>query len=145
MDRRQFISGGVAASGSIASLLALTGKSHAQALSDFTSVSHRGGGSAPGGDYLQVDPQSPSFQSLIRGFNGRWSAPNARNVYIPLTEQGVLSAVAAVQAAGMGRNFKVRGGGHCYEDFVFNPQVQAIIDVSLLKTVGFDNLSLIHI
>lgn len=139
MDRRQFISGGVATGGSIASLLALTDKPHAQALIDFTNASHRGGGAVASTDYLQVDPQSPSFQSLIRGFNGRWSAPNARMVYIPLTEQGVVSAVAAVQAAGLGRNFTVRGGGHCYEDFVFNPQVQAIIDVSLLKAVGYDN------
>lgn len=136
MDRRRFLSGGLATGGSIASLLALTGKSQSEALSDFTSASRLS--SPRGAEYLSIDPNNPSFQSLIRGFNGRWSAPNARMIFVPLTEQGVASAVSAAQAAGYGRSFKVRGGGHCYEDFVYNAKVEAIVDTSLLKAVGYD-------
>ena len=34
--------------------------------------------------------------------------------------------------------FRIRGGGHCYEDFVFNGEAQTLIDVSLLNEIGFD-------
>lgn len=135
MDRRNFISGGLAAGGSIASLLAVSGKSMAEGISALTSVSESPYASS---DFISIDTKNSSFQSLIRGFNGRWSAPNARVVYVPLSEQGVISALRAVQGAGFGRKFTVRGGGHCYEDFVYNTNVKAIIDVSLIKTVGYD-------
>ncbi len=85
-----------------------------------------------------VEPESPSFKSLIQGYNGRWSAPNARRIYLPLTEAGVLSATAQAINDGYGRALKVRGGAHCYEDFVFNASVEAIVDMSLLNTVSFD-------
>src|SRR5260370_40285634 len=33
----------------------------------------------------------------------------------------------------------VRSGGHCLEDFVANPEVKVIIDISKIKGVRFDN------
>ena len=33
----------------------------------------------------------------------------------------------------------VRGGGHCLEDFVANPEVKVIIDISRIKGVRFDD------
>ncbi len=134
MDRRRFIR--QTAGGSIASLLALTGKAPSAALADLSEAS--GNGWVPGADFLVFHPESPSFQSLTQGFNGRWSAPNARQIYLPLTEPGVASATERIFDEGYGRHFKVRGGAHCYEDFVFNPGVEAILDLSLLNTVGFD-------
>ena len=32
----------------------------------------------------------------------------------------------------------VRGGGHCLENFVANPEVQVVIDISKIKGVRFD-------
>ena len=137
MNRRRFIR--QTAGGSIASLLALTGKAPSAALSDLSAAS--GNGLLPGADFLVFHPDSPSFQSLTQGFNGRWSAPNARQIYLPLTEAGVASATERIFQEGYGRHFKVRGGAHCYEDFVFNAGVEAILDLSLLNTVGFDGES----
>ncbi|RYY57412.1 MAG: FAD-binding oxidoreductase [Chitinophagaceae bacterium] len=34
--------------------------------------------------------------------------------------------------------FVIRGGGHCLEDFVGNPEVQVIIDISQLKGIRYD-------
>ena len=134
MDRRHFIR--QTAGGSIASLLALTGKSQAAALDQLTASP----GISPTGvrDFLVLEPDNASFQSLTQGFNGRWSAPNARRIYLPLTEAGVESVTHRILQDGHGRAFKVRGGAHCYEDFVFNPTVEAILDLSLLNTVGFN-------
>lgn len=134
MDRRRFIRH--TASGSIASLLALTGEAQSAAIAKLGSAA--GIGSTDNRDFLVLEPDSPSFQSLTQGFNGRWSAPNARRIYLPLTEAGVESATHQILKDGHGRAFKVRGGAHCYEDFVFNPDVEAILDLSLLNTVGFD-------
>ena len=134
MDRRHFIR--QTAGGSIASLLALTGKAQASALDHLASSP----AITPSGanDFLVLEPDNASFQSLTQGFNGRWSAPNVRRIYLPLTEAGVESATHRIIQDGHGRAFKVRGGAHCYEDFVFNPKVEAILDMSLLNTVGFD-------
>ena len=134
MDRRRFIRH--TASGSIASLLALTGKAQSAAIAELGSAA--GNRFAGKRDFLVLEPDSPSFESLTQGFNGRWSAPNARRIYLPLTEAGVESATHQILQDGHGRAFKVRGGAHCYEDFVFNPDVEAILDMSLLNTVGFD-------
>jgi hexose oxidase len=135
MNRRRFIR--QTTGGSIASLLALTGKAPSAALADLSAAS--GNDVLSGADFLVFNPDSPSFQSLTQGFNGRWSAPNARQIYLPLTEAGVESATQQIFEAGYGRHFKVRGGAHCYEDFVFNAGVEAILDLSLLNGVGFDS------
>lgn len=134
MDRRNFIRH--TASGSIASLLALTGKAQSAVIAELDSVA--GNRSTGPRDFLVLEPDSPSFQSLTQGFNGRWSAPYARQIYLPLTEAGVASATERIFQEGYGRHFKVRGGAHCYEDFVFNAGVEAILDLSLLNSVGFD-------
>lgn len=137
MNRRKFLTQTAAASGSIAGLLSLTGKTQAAAIEDLQAALPSQA-VAQGKDFIMLDPGTPSFKSLVQGFNGRWSAPNAQRIYLPLTEVGVASAVTKVIADGHGRAMKVRGGAHCYEDFVFNSGVEAIVDMSLLNTVGFD-------
>jgi hexose oxidase len=119
------------AGGSIASLLAATGKPSAQAKSEFAAAA---GTSA---DLLVLDPNSPQFVGPTQGFNRRWLAPKCAVIFVPLTEEGAQAALAKAIAWGPGR-FRVRGGGHCYEDFVFGAQTQALIDVSLLDGIGFD-------
>jgi hexose oxidase len=134
MKRRNFLKAGAAAAGSMAGLLALTGKSEALAKSELVAAA---GGSA-GSDLLILNPSSPQFRGLTQGFNRRWTAPNVAVVLVPLTEAGAEAALANVLAGGYGQNFRVRGGGHCYEDFVYNAETQALIDVRLLNRIGYD-------
>src|SRR5262249_23090384 len=134
MKRRHFLRVGAAMAGSMAGLLALTGQSEAVAKSEFVAAA---GGSA-GSDLLILHPSSPQFRGLTQGFNRRWTAPNVAVVLVPLTEAGAEAALTHVLADGYGEHFRVRGGGHCYEDFVYNAETQALIDVSLLNRIGYD-------
>ncbi len=127
MQRRELLKGG-----SIAALLALTGKANAK--SEFVNAASIAGSS----DLVIVDPSSSQFQGLTQGFNRRWSAPNVERILIPLTESGAAEALQAIVSGEWRDQFRVRGGGHCYEDFVFNPDVRALIDVSLLSQIGRD-------
>ena len=45
---------------------------------------------------------------------------------------------ALQEAVDQNKYLVVRGGGHCLENFVGNPEVQAIIDISKIKGVRFD-------
>lgn len=48
-------------------------------------------------------------------------------------------AVRAVQrAVDGGKRVSVRGGGHCFEDFACHPEVEVLLDTSLLDTVDYD-------
>ncbi|MER7045873.1 FAD-binding oxidoreductase [Streptomyces jumonjinensis] len=72
---------------------------------------------------------------LARGNNLRWEASPEKVVLITTTEQ----AVNAVREAVTGRKrLTVRSGGHCYEDFVFNKDVQVVVDLSAMNQVRFD-------
>jgi hexose oxidase len=119
--------------GAIAALLAATGRPMNEAKAQLVAAA---GGTA-GTDLLVLEPGTPRFLGLTQGFNRRWSAPQCTAILLPLNEAGAQLAVARAIAAGPG-NFRVRGGGHCYEDFVFNAGTQTLIDVSLLNDVGFD-------
>jgi FAD/FMN-containing dehydrogenase len=119
----------------MAALLALSGQPVALARSELISAAQAGAGA----DLLTLDPSSAQFRGLTQGFNRRWTAPNAAIIYVPLTEDGAEAALGTVLASGYGQNFRVRGGGHCYEDFVYNAGTQALIDVSLLNQIGQDD------
>ncbi len=84
-----------------------------------------------------LEPGSARFADLIRGYNRRWVAPNCDQIFVPLTEAGVAEALARATRRGPG-NFRVRGGGHCYENFVLEPRTRALIDMSLLDEVRHD-------
>jgi hexose oxidase len=125
--------------GSIAGLLAASGQPPAQARSSFLAAA----GAGANADLLTLDPTSAQFAGLIQGFNRRWLAPNCARIFVPLTEAGAQAALDQAIGWGPGR-FRVRGGGHCYEDFVFNAQTQALIDVSLLDDIGFDAQEVVY-
>lgn len=133
MDRRNFL-GAALRNGTIAGLLSLSPKARADALSDLQEAL----GQKASAEFLTIHPGSASFESLTRGYNSRWTAPNAKVVYLPLRESGIASALAAARDAGYKSNLRIRGGAHCYEDFVFNASTAAIMDMSLLNEVGFD-------
>jgi hexose oxidase len=121
------------AGGSVASLISASGRPAARATADFVAAA----GGRAGSDLLTLEPGSPQFAGLIQGFNRRWLAPNCARIYVPLTEAGAQEALAQAIACGPGR-FRVRGGGHCYEDFVFSTETEALIDMSLFADIGLD-------
>lgn len=133
MKERTLLTRRTAVAGSIASLLAAAGKPLAEAKAELVTAT----GSGVGTDVLILEPNSPQFVGLVQGFNRRWTAPNCAKIFVPLTEAGAHEALTKAILSGRGK-FRVRGGGHCYEDFVFNSDTHALIDMSLLNDIGFD-------
>lgn len=77
------------------------------------------------------------FPSFLQGFNRRWLAGSCKAVYVCYDTAGTAAAVNdAINLYGS--NVKIKSGGHCYEDFVFNSNTQAIIDVSPMNGYGYD-------
>jgi aclacinomycin oxidase len=73
---------------------------------------------------------------LGRGVNRRFTAdPDA--IYVVGAPDQVPAIVEA--AVGAGRRIAVRSGGHCFENFVDDPGVDVIVDVSEMNAVYFDD------
>ncbi len=83
----------------------------------------------------QVPPNDPRYQTLVRGFNLRWVGKPA---YVALCGDTSQVAQAVQQAVDSGKRITVRGGGHCYEDFVSNNDGGVIIDLTPMRTVSRD-------
>lgn len=84
----------------------------------------------------QAATRSP-FAADRHGFYPQWQAPNLERVYLPRSAAEARSHVE--EAIGSyGAATKVVSGGHCMEDFVYNPGTRALIDVSQLNGVGYD-------
>lgn len=80
----------------------------------------------------RVPPSDPRYNSLRYGFNQRFEGDPA---YIEVVgnPRDVLEAVRA--AVAQGKRITVRGGGHCYENFVSFNTGGVIIDLSALNGV----------
>jgi len=76
------------------------------------------------------------YRAVIgRQFNKRFHAAPDYVRLVHSTEQ----VVAAVNdAVAEGRQLAVTSGGHCLENFVSNPEVEVMIDVSPMKAIRFD-------
>lgn len=82
-----------------------------------------------------VTPDDPRYPDLTSGTNQRFVAHPEMVRIISSTED----AVAAVRDAyAAGKRVSVRSGGHCVEDFVYNPEVEVVLDLSQLTEVTFD-------
>ncbi len=82
-----------------------------------------------------VTPEDRRYGELVRGWNQRWVAsPGA--VHLVHTPRQALAAVR--DALRSGRRLSVRSGGHCYEDFVFHPAAETVVDVSGMNRVYYD-------
>jgi FAD binding domain/Berberine and berberine like len=83
-----------------------------------------------------ITPGNPSYDEWNnRGFNQRLKAyPKA---IIPVsTVDDLLNALQ--EALDQQQHVVVRGGGHCLENFVSNPSVEIIIDISGMKGIRYD-------
>lgn len=87
--------------------------------------------------FATITPQDNQFNGLKNAFNQRWTAPNLQVVYICFSTQDVLEALqdaATSRSLGPG-DIRVLGGGHCYENFVYNDNTKAIVDISGINSI----------
>jgi FAD/FMN-containing dehydrogenase len=89
----------------------------------------------------QVLPDDPRYQTLVRGFNLRWVGQPA---YIAVCTDTNEVVQAVQRALDDDCRITVRGGGHCYEDFVSNNDGGVIIDLSPMNAVWRDDDSGLH-
>ncbi|MCW5253293.1 FAD-binding oxidoreductase [Streptomyces sp. SHP 1-2] len=82
-----------------------------------------------------VVPGDPRYGDLRAGLNQRWTSSPDRIHLVSTTEQ-VVRIVA--EAAASRRRVTVRSGGHCYEEFVYNADVEVVVDMSEMNAVYFD-------
>ncbi|TDC73829.1 FAD-binding oxidoreductase [Streptomyces hainanensis] len=82
-----------------------------------------------------VRPDDPRYGDLARGWNGRFvGTPDY--VRVAGTTAHVESALA--EAAAAGSRLAVRSGGHCLENFVCDPAVRIVLDVSQMQGISYD-------
>ncbi len=86
-------------------------------------------------DPVRVTPGDPRYAGLVRRGNRRFTG-SPDEVWVADTPGEVLAAVQAAVTAG--RRPAVRSGGHGFEDFVDNPDVRSLIDISGLTGVTYD-------
>ena len=80
-----------------------------------------------------VYPADPRYDTMVMGFNRRWTGSPT---YIQVVRSPA-EALSAVQAALRARRrITVRGGGHCYENFVSANDGGIIIDLSGMQGVS---------
>ncbi|MBF9127559.1 FAD-binding oxidoreductase [Plantactinospora sp. S1510] len=96
-----------------------------------------GAGSPPPLGPVRVGRDDPRYPDLAQRGNRRFVGTPDEIRVVGSTEQ----VVAAVQdAVRTGRRVAVRSGGHCFEDFVDNPAVRLLIDMSGMTGVYHDPL-----
>ncbi|WP_329398962.1 FAD-binding oxidoreductase [Streptomyces melanogenes] len=101
------------------------------------AVARDGRGAANPADFgaVTVGPDDPRYPELTHGTNQRWVGRPDHIRLVSSAEQ----VVAAVQRAVRdGKRIAVRSGGHCYEDFVNNSEVQVVIDMSEMAEITYD-------
>ena len=84
------------------------------------------------------DSGRPILLSDQQGFDRRWFAPYLNAVYAPTQPEQVAGCVTDALIT-YGKDVKVTSGRHCYENFVYNDSTRAVIDMSGVNQIGFDN------
>ncbi|MGB3439316.1 MAG: FAD-binding protein [Actinophytocola sp.] len=130
VGRRRFLTGAAATGG----LLVAAGTGSNPAAAD---PSGSGSPATPGapGPATVVTPADQQYPDLITGNNTRWTSRPASVHLVNNTDQ-VIGVVR--EAVRTGVRLTVRGGGHCYEDFVHDPTVTMILDTARMNRVYFD-------
>ena len=85
----------------------------------------------------KIDRSKPQFIGLIQGFNRRFKATSCQDIYLPTNDCEAMDALADILGnEKYCANFSIASGGHCYESLVYNPNILAIIDISLMDQVA---------
>lgn len=88
-------------------------------------------------DLTRITSADPRYEDLaVRGDNARFTPRPEAFILVKSTEE---VARAVEEAVRDGKRIAVRSGGHCYEDFVADPAVQVVIDMSEMNRVRFDD------
>ncbi|TDC20151.1 FAD-binding oxidoreductase [Streptomyces sp. 8K308] len=124
-SRRGFLAG-AATGGALATGL-LPELAHAQA--------PRSAAASTGIGPSDVLPSDRRYRDLVRGWNGRFVGDPDYVTVAGSTEQ---VAEALARAVAQGKRLAVRSGGHCLENFVSNPDVRVVLDVSQLRSIRWD-------
>ncbi|MFI2237748.1 FAD-binding oxidoreductase [Streptomyces chrestomyceticus] len=133
--KRRSLLAGAAALGGTAAGLAAPGLAAAAGPSDAASAA-AARPPGPGTGPVTLGPDDPRYASLTRrGSNGRFVG-KPDHVYVVSTTEQVVTAVQ--RAVRDGRHIAVRSGGHCFENFVDDPSVRALIDTSPMRAVHYD-------
>lgn len=82
-----------------------------------------------------VTPDDARYQSLLAGYNHRFTARPGR-VRLPATTEQVVDAVGEAVAAD--ERIALRSGGHCFEDFAAPADTDLLLDLSQLAQVDYD-------
>ncbi|MFG2022486.1 FAD-binding oxidoreductase [Streptomyces sp. NPDC048825] len=72
---------------------------------------------------------------MVRGWNQRYIGKPEKVHLVSTTDQVVAITQQAVRE---GRRIAVRGGGHCFEDFVYHSEAKVVVDLSEMRQVSFD-------
>ncbi|MEV7457580.1 FAD-binding protein [Pseudarthrobacter oxydans] len=125
IGRRFFVAG--SAGTAVAASLAAFGTSNAPAANAASSPA------VPDGSV--IGPGDSRYADLMTGNNQRFVAnPD----YVRLITSTKDAEDAVREAVRTGKKVSVRSGGHCFADFVCNPSIQVILDVSPMNAVYYD-------
>ncbi|MCS0637817.1 FAD-binding oxidoreductase [Streptomyces sp. LP05-1] len=127
MRRRNFLAGSAAAGGA-----ALVAGGAVPAAAAVAGAADETTGAEP---VTVVTPADKRYPDLVRGWNQRWVA---RPEMVCLAETTAQVAQVVQKAVSTGKRLTVRGGGHCWEDWVFNPEVRVILDMTKMNEVYYD-------
>ncbi|MEO6502062.1 MAG: FAD-binding protein, partial [Jatrophihabitantaceae bacterium] len=82
-----------------------------------------------------ITPADPRYAEMRTGNNQRFVA---RPEYIKLITSARDAVTALSAAAAAKKKVSLRSGGHCFADFVCNPEVEVILDMSTMTNVFYD-------
>jgi hypothetical protein len=87
-------------------------------------------------DFKIIAPGNPEYKEWNnRGVNLRFSGMPSGIIPVTTTEELINALQYAVDKD---YRIAIRGGGHCLEDFVSNPDVNIVIDISTMKGIRYD-------
>src|SRR5689334_4159558 len=81
----------------------------------------------------QVAPPDPRYPALVRGFNQRFVG---QPQYVQLCSDAEQVRHRVQVAVDAHQRITIRGGGHCYENFVSDNDDGVILDLSPMHTVS---------
>lgn len=84
---------------------------------------------------VTVRPDDQQYLDVIRGTNQRWVGDPD---FVELVGNADHVVHVLHRALSKGKRVQVRSGGHCYENFVYNPEIDAVIDTSVLNKIYYD-------
>lgn len=129
--RRGFLAGAVALGGAT---VGLSVDGFTLALPPAGAQTPDGAGSGSAGSLVR--PDDPRYPDLVRAWNGRFVG---RPDYLRVVSTAAEVERALAEAVSAGKRVVARSGGHCLEDFVANPEVKVVIDMSPMTSVHYDS------